>query len=46
VAEVEERLAGMPRLRAAPHREETPGAAALPGLVEDNAAAAVAEACS
>lgn len=47
---MEERLAGMQRLRAAPlapHREETPVAAVLPEPVEDNAEAeAVAEACS
>ena len=45
---MEERLAGMPPLRAAPlapQREETPVAAVLPEPVEDNAEA-VAEACS
>ena len=42
----------MPRLRAAPHREEMPVAAGLPAPVEDNAqpvegsAEAVGEACS
>jgi hypothetical protein len=48
VAAVEELLAGMPRLRAAPlaaQREETPVAAVLPEAVEDNAEAG-AEACS